>query len=38
MKKWIIPVIWEMSGKIEISANTLSEAMDKVKKILEKNK
>ena len=30
MKKWIIPVIWEMAGKIEIEANTLSEAMDRV--------
>lgn len=30
MKKWIIPVAWEMSGEIEIEANTLAEAMDRV--------
>ena len=28
MKAWIIPVTWEMCGKITVKANTLKEAMD----------
>ncbi len=28
MKTWIIPVTWEMCGKITVKANTLNEAMD----------
>lgn len=28
MKKWNIPVTWEMCGIVQIEANTLEEAMD----------
>lgn len=28
MKKWKIPVAWEMSGVVEIEADTLEEAME----------
>lgn len=28
MKTWIIPVSWEMCGKVEIQANSLDEAIE----------
>lgn len=28
MKKWTIPVSWEMCGTVEIEANTLEEALE----------
>lgn len=31
MKKWNIPVTWEMCGIVQIEANTLEEAMEIVK-------
>ena len=30
MKKWIIPVTWSEKGVVEIEANTLADAMNKV--------
>lgn len=32
MKKWNIPVSWEVCGIVTIEANTLKEAMDKIRK------
>lgn len=31
MKKWIIPVTWEVCGEIEVETDTLEEAMDAVR-------